>query len=246
MIVVENINKFFGEKQVLKNLSATFHAGKINLIIGKSGSGKTIAIKCMLGLHSVDSGSIFFNDRDFLNIDKSDKKQIRKEIGMVFQGGALFDSMTVEENVMFPLKMAKKMSMSEMQKRVDFCLNRVDLKNVNSLFPSELSGGMQKRVAIARAIALNPKYLFCDEPNSGLDPTTAIVIVLAFFSMSWIIWAALMVAMMLFLGPRHPRTTDEHVPLDPTRQLIALGTVVIFILCFTPTPIEVLDIIAQR
>jgi phospholipid/cholesterol/gamma-HCH transport system ATP-binding protein len=176
MIIVENINKFFGEKQVLKNFSATFHSGKINLIIGKSGSGKTIAIKCMLGLHSVDSGSIFFNDRDFINIDESKKKEVRKEIGMVFQGGALFDSMTVEENVMFPLKMVKKMNMNEMRKRVDFCLNRVDLKNVNSLSPSELSGGMQKRVAIARAIALNPKYLFCDEPNSGLDPTTATVI----------------------------------------------------------------------
>ena len=176
MIRVIDINKSFSEKLVLDKFSANFEAGKINLIIGRSGSGKTIAIKCMLGLHEVDSGSIFFNDRDFISINENQKRLIRKEIGMVFQGGALFDSMTVEDNVMFPLKMSEKMTSKEMKKRSDFCLQRVDLVNVHSLYPSELSGGMQKRVAIARAIALNPKYLFCDEPNSGLDPTTATVI----------------------------------------------------------------------
>jgi len=176
MIEIKNIIKSFGDKVVLNNLSSKFEQGKINLIIGKSGSGKTMAIKCMLGLFSVDSGSVFFSGRDFINIGKKEKKEIRKEIGMVFQGGALFDSMTIEENIMFPMQMYQKMDFSEMKKRVDFCLKRVDLKNVNNLFPSELSGGMQKRVAIARAISLNPKYLFCDEPNSGLDPTTAMVI----------------------------------------------------------------------
>ena len=176
MIRIENINKSFGDKQVLNNLSANFSAGKINLIIGKSGSGKTMAIKCMLGLHPIDSGNIIFNDRDFVNISDRKRKEIRKEIGMVFQGSALFDSMNIEENVMFPLKMTKSMTISDMKKRVDFCLNRVDLKNVHKSFPSELSGGMQKRVAIARAIVLNPKYLFCDEPNSGLDPVTSKVI----------------------------------------------------------------------
>ena len=176
MIQIKNITKSFGDKIVLNNLSADFEVGKINLIIGKSGSGKTMAIKCMLGLFNIDSGSIFFDKRDFINIDKQEKKNIRKEIGMVFQGGALFDSMTIEQNVMFPMKMSQKMTLNQMKERVDFCLKRVDLKNVNNLFPSELSGGMQKRVAIARAIALNPKYLFCDEPNSGLDPATATVI----------------------------------------------------------------------
>jgi len=176
MINVDSINKSFGEKVVLHNFSANFDSGKINLIIGRSGSGKTIAIKCMLGLHEVDSGSIFFDKRNFSDINDAKRKIIRKEIGMVFQGSALFDSMSVFENVMFPLRMSEKMSLKEMKQRVDFCLNRVDLKAAHDLFPSELSGGMQKRVAIARAISLNPKYLFCDEPNSGLDPTTATVI----------------------------------------------------------------------
>ena len=176
MIEVKNIIKSFGEKKVLNRFSSTFERGKVNLIIGKSGSGKTMAIKCMLGLHSVDSGSIIFNDKDFINLSEKDKKNLRHEIGVVFQGSALFDSMTILENVMFPLKMTSKMSLDKMRERVDFCLKRVDLDNVHNLFPSELSGGMQKRVAIARAIVLNPKYLFCDEPNSGLDPTTATVI----------------------------------------------------------------------
>ena len=176
MITIKNINKSFGEKNVLTNVSSIFETGKINLIIGKSGSGKTIAVKCMLGLFKVDSGEILFDNRDFTNMLEYEKKEIRKEIGMVFQGGALFDSMTIEENIMFPMKMSSMMTLDEMKSRVDFCLNRVNLKNVNHLFPSELSGGMQKRVAIARAIALKPKYLFCDEPNSGLDPSTATVI----------------------------------------------------------------------
>mgnify|MGYP001469689567 CR=1 FL=1 len=177
MIKVQGICKSFGDKVVLNKFSSTFDQGKINLIIGKSGSGKTMAIKCMLGLHEIDSGEIIFNGQDFTGISEYDKKELRKEIGVVFQGSALFDSMTIEENVMFPLSMmSSKMSFSQMKDRVDFCLKRVDLDGVCNLFPSELSGGMQKRVAIARAIVLNPKYLFCDEPNSGLDPTTATVI----------------------------------------------------------------------
>ena len=176
MIETKNITKSFGDKIVLNNFSSVFEQGKINFIIGKSGSGKTMSIKCMLGLHLVDSGSILFDNIDFINISKYEKKKIRKEIGVVFQGGALFDSMTIKENVIFPLKMSSSMTLDEMNQRVDFCLKRVDLNDVHNLFPSELSGGMQKRVAIARAIVLNPKYLFCDEPNSGLDPTTATVI----------------------------------------------------------------------
>tara|TARA_B100000530_G_scaffold276211_1_gene189209 strand:+ start:1954 stop:2706 length:753 start_codon:yes stop_codon:yes gene_type:complete len=176
MIEAKNINKSFNDTKVLDNFSYKFETGKINLIIGKSGSGKTIAVKCMLGLFQVDSGAVYFDSRDFTNTAGDSRKEIRKEIGMVFQGGALFDSMTIEDNIMFPLKMSSGMSLSEMKNRVNFCLNRVDLKNVNHLFPAELSGGMQKRVAIARAIALKPKYLFCDEPNSGLDPSTATVI----------------------------------------------------------------------
>jgi len=176
MIETKNITKSFDEKKVVDNFSADFKPGKINLIIGKSGSGKTMVVKCMLGLFEIDSGGVFFNNRDFTNISEYQKKEIRKEIGMVFQGSALFDSMTIEENILFPLQMASNMTLLEMKRRVDFCLNRVDLKNVHQLFPSQLSGGMQKRVAIARAISLNPKYLFCDEPNSGLDPSTANVI----------------------------------------------------------------------
>jgi len=176
MIKVQGICKSFGDKVVLNKFSSTFEQGKVNLIIGKSGSGKTMAIKCMLGLHAIDSGDIIFNGQDFTRISEYGKKELRKEIGVVFQGSALFDSMTIAENVMFPLKMSSKISLSKMNDRVDFCLKRVDLDGVKNLFPSELSGGMQKRVAIARAIVLNPKYLFCDEPNSGLDPTTATVI----------------------------------------------------------------------
>jgi phospholipid/cholesterol/gamma-HCH transport system ATP-binding protein len=176
MIELRNISKAFADKQVLNGLSATFEQGKVNLIIGQSGSGKTVLLKSIVGLHNIDNGDIVYDNRIFSEMNFKDKKSIRKEIGMLFQGGALFDSVTIEENVMFPLDIFTNMPFDEKIERVNFCLNRVNLENVNSLFPSELSGGMQKRAAIARAIALNPKYLFCDEPNSGLDPKTAIVI----------------------------------------------------------------------
>lgn len=176
MIVLNNISKSFLGRQILNDLSFTFEPGKCNLILGESGSGKTVTMKCMVGLHDVDSGEILYNDRNFLEMDFNQRKEIRQEIGMLFQGGALFDSQTVEENVMFPLSMFTNMSKSEMRERAHFCLSRVNLINKNHLFPSEISGGMKKRVAIARAIAVNPKYLFCDEPNSGLDPRTSLVI----------------------------------------------------------------------
>src|SRR5690554_6810441 len=176
MIEVRNIDKYFGDHHVLKNVSAIFEASKINMIIGKSGSGKTVLIKSIIGLHTPENGEIFFDNREFINTKLSFKREIRKEIGMVFQGGALFTSSNVEENVMFPLDLFSKMTKAEKLKRVNFCLDRVNIKDANKLYPAELSGGMQKRVAIARAIALNPKYLFCDEPNSGLDPQTAILI----------------------------------------------------------------------
>ncbi len=176
MIEIKELRKSFGGKLVLESLSTTFSSGKINLIIGRSGSGKTVAIKSMLGLHSIDSGGIYFDNRNFSVMNDKERKEIRKEIGMVFQGGALFDSMTIEENLSVPLIMFSKKNKSEILDRVNFCLDRVNLVNVNKLFPSDLSGGMQKRVAIARAIVLNPKYLFCDEPNSGLDPYTATII----------------------------------------------------------------------
>ncbi|MBL4754567.1 MAG: ATP-binding cassette domain-containing protein [Flavobacteriales bacterium] len=183
MIQANNISKSFGETRVLKNVNITFEQGKTNLIIGQSGSGKTVLMKCMVGLHEVDEGQIMYDDRVFADPQGLDgasqgieRKSIRKEIGMMFQGGALFDSLTVEENVVFPLSMFTKMTKEEMVERANFCLNRVKLENANNLFPAELSGGMQKRVAIARAISMHPKYLLCDEPNSGLDPRTAIVI----------------------------------------------------------------------
>jgi len=160
----------------LKNISFTFEAGKTNMIIGESGSGKTTLLKCMVGLNEIDSGEVLFDGRDFYTLDFKGKKEIRKEIGMLFQGGALFDSKTVEENVVFPISMFTDLSVSEKRDRANFCLQRVNLDNANNLYPSELSGGMKKRVAIARAIAVQPKYLFCDEPNSGLDPKTSIVI----------------------------------------------------------------------
>ena len=176
MIEVKNVIKSFGSNLVLDNISASFFPGKVNLIIGRSGSGKTVSIKSMLGLHEIDSGSISFDKRNFSSMSQKEKQNIRKEIGMVFQGGALFDSKTIEENLMVPLIMFSSMTKEQMKDRVDFCLKRVNLDNVNSLYPADLSGGMQKRVAIARAIILKPKYLFCDEPNSGLDPYTATVI----------------------------------------------------------------------
>jgi phospholipid/cholesterol/gamma-HCH transport system ATP-binding protein len=176
MIEVTNVCKSFAGREVLKNISHVFEQGKTNLIIGQSGSGKTVLLKSVIGLHAIDSGSISYDGRVFSHMNSTEKKQIRKEIGMVFQGGALFDSSTIIENVMFPLQMFSTMTKAEMLKRAHFCLDRVNLVGADSLYPSEASGGMQKRTAIARAIALNPKYLFCDEPNSGLDPITAIVI----------------------------------------------------------------------
>ncbi len=176
MIEVRNISKRFGGKTVLEDISCTFESGKVNLIIGQSGMGKTVLMKCTVGLFEVDEGAVFFDGRNFSEMNFKERKPIRQEIGMVFQGGALFDSLTVEQNVMFPLNMFTPMTMAEKLDRVNFCLKCVHLENVNKLFPSEISGGMKKRVAIARAIAMNPKYLFCDEPNSGLDPKTSIVI----------------------------------------------------------------------
>jgi len=176
MIEIKNIEKSFGDSKVLKGVSTTFETGKTNLIIGQSGSGKTVLLKSLLGIHSPEVGTISFDGRIYSDLSAEDKRELRTEIGMVFQGSALFDSMTVEENVGFPLKMFTNNSKSEIQERVNFVLKRVNLNDANSKFPAEISGGMQKRVAIARAIVNNPKYLFCDEPNSGLDPNTAILI----------------------------------------------------------------------
>ncbi|MDD4656566.1 MAG: ATP-binding cassette domain-containing protein [Bacteroidales bacterium] len=176
MIKVTDLNKHFGEQQVLHNINITYNPGECSLIIGASGSGKTVLLKSLVGLHKIDSGEIWYNNIQFNALSFKDKKEIRKEIGMLFQGSALFDFATVEENIKFPMDFFTNWSNKEKLNRVNFCLERVDLKNVNNLLPSELSGGMQKRVGIARAIALNPKYLFCDEPNSGLDPQTSILI----------------------------------------------------------------------
>lgn len=176
MIEVKGLNKSFGEHHVLKNVDAQFHKGQVNIIIGQSGSGKTVLTKCMVGLHEVDSGTVEYDGRQFTSMNFEEKKEIRQDIGMLFQGGALFDSLTVEENVMFPLSMFTEQTMAEKKERARFCLERVNLPDAFKLFPSELSGGMKKRVAIARAIAMKPKYLFCDEPNSGLDPKTGLVI----------------------------------------------------------------------
>ena len=176
MIRVKNIFKSFSGIEILKDISFEFEKGKTNLIIGKSGSGKSVLTKCIVGLFEPDKGKVFYNDRNFLKLKPKQKKEVRKEIGMLFQGSALFDSFSVEENVAFPLRMFTQMTNPEISERVNFCLKRVDIINKNSLYPSELSGGMQKRVAIARAISMQPKYLFCDEPNSGLDPVTAILI----------------------------------------------------------------------
>jgi phospholipid/cholesterol/gamma-HCH transport system ATP-binding protein len=176
LIELKHISKSFGDNHVLKDISVEFERNKVNLIIGQSGSGKSVLTKCMVGLHQPDAGKVIFDGRSISDLNHNERTDLRKEIGMLFQASALFDSMTVEENVMFPLKMFTKMSKEEMLDRVNFCLNRVNLVNANKLFPSEASGGMQKRIGIARAIAMNPRYLFCDEPNSGLDPKTSIVI----------------------------------------------------------------------
>ncbi|WP_435579181.1 ABC transporter ATP-binding protein [Gilvibacter sp.] len=176
MIRVEGLHKSFGEEEILKGISTTFEQGKTNLIIGSSGSGKTVFLKCLLGLFTPEKGKIFFQDKAIQDMNDDEKRDLREDIGMVFQGSALFDSMTVEENVMFPLRMFSNKKKDELLDRVNTVLARVNLENVNKKFPSEISGGMQKRVAIARAIVNNPKYLFCDEPNSGLDPRTSILI----------------------------------------------------------------------
>lgn len=176
MIEVKNLTKSFDGRTVLDDVSATFYTGKTNLIIGQSGSGKTVLMKSLVGLLQPDCGQILFDGRNLITMPGSDVRDLRKEIGMLFQGSALFDSETVLGNVMFPLVMFTKMSRAEMLERAHFCIKRVNLSGAENKYPSEISGGMQKRAAIARAIALNPKYLFCDEPNSGLDPKTSILI----------------------------------------------------------------------
>ncbi|MBD1427077.1 ABC transporter ATP-binding protein [Sphingobacterium arenae] len=176
MIEVQNIYKSFGDNEVLKGIDAIFEPGKVNLIIGGSGSGKSTLLKCIVGLHDPDQGKVFFDQQEFTGMDFEERIPIRRNLGMLFQNSALFDSMTVEQNIIFALSMFTDMSQAEKIERANFCLDRVNLKNVNKLYPSELSGGMKKRVGIARAISMSPKYLFCDEPNSGLDPATSILI----------------------------------------------------------------------
>ncbi|MCB9033597.1 MAG: ATP-binding cassette domain-containing protein [Chitinophagales bacterium] len=176
MIEVKNIKKSFGDQEVLKGISTTFLPGQTNLIIGQSGSGKTVFLKCIIGLLTPTSGNVYYDGEDYVAMDIYEKNEIRKKLGMLFQGGALFDSLTVAENVRFPLDMFTKMSKSEKEDRVHEVLKRVNMEHAKSKFPSQTSGGMQKRTGIARAIVMNPKYLFCDEPNSGLDPQTAIVV----------------------------------------------------------------------
>jgi phospholipid/cholesterol/gamma-HCH transport system ATP-binding protein len=176
MIEVKNISKGFGDKIVIDDVSTTMKSGQCNLIIGTSGSGKTVLMKCMVGLFEPDKGEVLYGGENFTKMARHEKTEIRKQIGMLFQGSALFDSLTVQENVMFPLNMFTNWTVSKKTERVNEVLNRVNLKDTNKKFPAELSGGMKKRVGIARAIVLNPKYLFCDEPNSGLDPQTSMVI----------------------------------------------------------------------
>lgn len=176
MIKVSNVSKSFDGVPVLKNISTQFERGSTNLIIGQSGSGKTVLLKCIVGMLECDQGSIHYEDLEITGMNFTQRRILRQQIGMLFQGGALFDSMTVEENIIFPLNMFSTLSKEQKLERANFCLRRVDLGNVNHMYPSELSGGMKKRVAIARAIANKPNYLFCDEPNSGLDPRTAILI----------------------------------------------------------------------
>lgn len=176
MIRVKNISKSFNDEQVLQDITVDFEEGKTNLVIGESGSGKTVLVKCIIALFEVDSGEIYYHDRNIVKMNIKQRQTLRREMGKLFQGGALFDSLTVEENVRFPLDMFTSMTSGEKRKQVSFCLNRVHLHAAHKLFPAELSGGMKKRAAIARAIVQNPKYLFCDEPNSGLDPKTAIII----------------------------------------------------------------------
>ncbi len=176
MIELKGLYKSFDGKEVLTDISSTFDNGKTNLIIGQSGSGKTVLMKCIVGLLTPERGELLYDGRNFLTMDKREKKALRREMGMIFQSAALFDSMTVLENVMFPLNMFSNDTLRDRQRRAQFCLDRVNLSEAGDKYPGEISGGMQKRVAIARAIALNPQYLFCDEPNSGLDPKTSLVI----------------------------------------------------------------------
>jgi len=176
MIELKDVEKSFGDNTIIKGVSMTLDAGKCNLIIGSSGSGKTVLTKCIVGLFTPEKGEILFEGRDIVSMEKNDRKELRQQIGMLFQGSALFDSMTVEQNIMFPLDMFSKLTNGEKHKRVDEVLARVNLEDAHKKFPSEISGGMKKRVGIARAIVLNPKYLFCDEPNSGLDPQTSLLI----------------------------------------------------------------------
>jgi phospholipid/cholesterol/gamma-HCH transport system ATP-binding protein len=176
MIEIKNISKSFGNNKVIDDVSFVFEQGKTNLIIGESGSGKTTIMKLMVGLHEVDSGEILYDGLNFPTLGVKEKQEVRKKIGMLFQGGALFDSQTLEENIQFPLDMFTTMTIAEKSDRVNFCLEKVQLSGKNKLYPGELSGGMKKRAALARAIANSPQYLFCDEPNSGLDPKTSIVI----------------------------------------------------------------------
>lgn len=173
MIEINNIHKSFGKKDVLKDISARFEKGKINVIIGGSGTGKSVLVKCLIGLIKPDKGNVLYDGRSFYEVSTEEQQEIRRDMGVLFQGGALFDSQTVAENVQFPLDMLTNQSASEKRDRVEFCLNRVGLTGSGDRMPSEISGGMKKRVGIARAIVMNPKYLFCDEPNSGLDPLTA-------------------------------------------------------------------------
>lgn len=176
MIKVEHIHKSFGEQVVLNDISMIFEPGKTNLVIGRSGSGKTVLLKILVGLITPESGKVIYDNLDLITADKDTVKKLRMQVGMLFQGNALFDSMTIEQNIRFPMDMFTKMTAKEKKDRVDYCLERVSLSGINNKFPGEISGGMQKRVGIARAIVLNPKYLFCDEPNSGLDPQTSITI----------------------------------------------------------------------
>ncbi|HEX5025060.1 MAG TPA: ATP-binding cassette domain-containing protein [Agriterribacter sp.] len=176
MIEIKNLHKSFGDKVVINNVSAVLETGKANLIIGSSGSGKTVFMKCMVGLFEPDGGEILYSGQSFTSMNEEERKELRQQIGMLFQGSALFDSKTVQQNVMFPLDMFTRLTFTEKLKKVNEVLDRVNLKDANKKFPAEISGGMKKRVGIARAIVLNPKYLFCDEPNSGLDPQTSLVI----------------------------------------------------------------------
>ena len=176
MIEAKGIYKGFDGREILKDINVDLQQGRVNMIIGQSGAGKSVLFKCLVGLLDIDQGQVLYDGQNFFEMSFNEKKDVRKEIGMLFQAGALFDSQTVQENIMFPLDMFSDMTKEEKLDRVNFCLDRVNISNANHLYPGEISGGMQKRVAIARAIAMNPKYLFCDEPNSGLDPRTSIVI----------------------------------------------------------------------